>query len=72
MLEGTVGTLQRKIEEKRCNITHIYSYKHGNMLMVNEAIIAETDNENSSSVIETFSKRIQKASSLSYLSIESK
>lgn len=44
MLEGTVGTLQKKIEEKRCNITHIYSYKHGNMLMVNEGIIAETDN----------------------------
>lgn len=39
-----MDTLQKKIAEKRCNITHIYSYKHGNMLTVNDGIIAETDN----------------------------
>ena len=44
MLESTMDTLQKKIQEKRCNITHIYSYKHGNMLAVNDGIIAETDN----------------------------
>lgn len=58
-LKKTIDNLQRKIEEKKINLGHLYAYdeKGDNFLMVQDRIIAETDNENSSSPPEAPSKK---------------
>ena len=45
-LKKTIDNLQKKIEEKKINLGHLYAYdeKGDNFLMVQDRIIAETDN----------------------------
>jgi hypothetical protein len=72
LLEGTIDDLKRRIDDKKVNIGHLYSYdnKAGNYLTVqNDRIITETDNENSSSNVETIQK---KSPHFSTLSVDSK
>ena len=78
MLQRTIDTLHKKIDEKKINLGHLYAYddKGNNFLLVQDRIIAETDNENSSSSPDAASKgnsHLPKPTpELSDLSLESK
>jgi hypothetical protein len=61
------------VEQKKKTLAHIYSFdiSNNNILMVQDKIITETDNENSSSHLEE-TKKPRPTPDYSALSIESK